>query len=185
MVKISVNSVSSVVLFSAVSAISAVNNSASVFSVSSRIGSLDPRRVDSTVVNWFFLCVLCGFCYFVGIFVPDKSCNINQLFFDPIFLLSRASLNAYRNFVPSWGYRLGGDPLSGFGSRLGGRLGSSFLSWLGDWLGSGLGGGFGDNLGRGFGSKLGSGFGSSLLGCPLSNLGSRFGGWFPTRGFFK
>ena len=70
----------------------------------------------------------------IVIFRSDKSCNINQLFFDLIFLLSRASSNAYRNFGLGWGYHLGGDPLSGLGSRLGGYLVGRFPMSLGRLL---------------------------------------------------
>jgi hypothetical protein len=95
---------------------------------------------------------------------------------DPKFLLSRAALDAYRNFGLGRGYRLGGDPLSGLGSSLGGRFGSHLLSWLGDWLGGNLGSGLGDNLGSDLRSELGSNLGSRLGGSPLSNLGSWLGG---------
>jgi hypothetical protein len=94
---------------------------------------------------------------------------------DPKFLLSRASLNAYRNFGLGRGYHLGGDPLSGLGSSFVGRFRSRLGGWLGDWLGSGLGDSFVDNLGSGFGSKLGSWLGSGLGGWLGGNLGSGFG----------
>jgi hypothetical protein len=112
-----------------------------------------------------------GWYFCVSPIVPIRHIKIR-----PKFLLSRASLNVYRNFGLGRGYHLGGDPVGGLGSSLGGCFRSRLLSWLGGWLGSGLGGSFGDNLRSSFGSKLGSGFGGRLGGSPLSNLGSWFGG---------
>ena len=103
----------------------------------------------------------------IVIFRSDKSCNINQLFFDLIFLLSRASSNAYRNFGLGWGYHLGGDPLSGLGSRLGGYLVGRFPCHLVGCLGDCLGDRLGSNLGGHLGDDLGSSLGGCLGGYPV------------------
>ena len=99
---------------------------------------------------------------------------IRHIKIDSIFLLSRAALNAYRNFGLGRGYRLGGSPLSSLRGSLGssfrGRFGSSLRSRLGSRLRSRFGG----RLRSGLGGKLGS----SLRGSPLSRLGSCLGGWF-------
>jgi hypothetical protein len=113
----------------------------------------------------------------IGIFVPDKRLLKSNAQNDQFFLLSRAALNAYRNFGLGRGYRLGGGSPGGLGSGFGGRLGGRSLSRLGSWLGDWLGGRSGDNLGSDLGSELGSWLGSGLGGCPLSRLGSWLLGW--------
>jgi len=93
------------------------------------------------------------------------------------FLLSIGNLEFYIENCLDRGYHLGGDPLSGLGSRLGGRFRSRLLSCFGGCFGDWLGDCFGDSLGSDFGGKLGSWFGSGLGGSPLSNLGSSLMGY--------
>jgi hypothetical protein len=128
--------------------------------------------------NWQFCWICITNLHYVSIFVPVKRLVITNVQNDRFFLLSRAALNAYRNFGLGRGYRLGGGSLGGFGGGFLSRFVGCFLSCFGGWFRSRLRGWFGGGLRSRFRGGLGSGLGGGLRGCPLSRLGGWLGGWY-------